>query len=148
MQPQPGEEAEKSPLTEEAESKPLPYYAGVKGLTLYAQPSPDSEIVTRLRLHQKVLRTKLVRGYAYVTVVESGATGWVDNGKLIWKLPVKTAPAKIETKTTLPETKPQEAATKEPPTPEETIAPPKPEKTDAWSKPQPGTVSPSIFNPF
>lgn len=80
--------------TPDIESQPLPFFVGVDGLALYSSPTVASPIITRLSLHQKVLRFKLEKGYAYIRAPESGEEGWVDNAKLIWKLPAKSAPIK------------------------------------------------------
>jgi hypothetical protein len=63
------------------------YYTGQAGVKLYPTPSVSSSCIAVLPLHQKVHRSKLKQGFAYVEVVGSGQAGWVDNGKLIWRLP-------------------------------------------------------------
>lgn len=68
------------------------YYASQAGTKLYAKPSFTSAVIGSLSLHQKVVRSQLDHGFAYVEVVGSGKQGWVENAKLIWKIPA-TAPA-------------------------------------------------------
>jgi len=69
-----------------AAAQSSPYYVGVDGLSLFPEPQPQNKTAT-LPLHQKVVRTRLERGWAFVTVEGSGLQGWVDNAKLIWRLP-------------------------------------------------------------
>jgi len=72
-----------------------PYYTAEAGVKLYSEPRLSESYIAELPLHQKVYRTTLERGFAYVEVEGSSQKGWVDNGKLIWRLPAAahTAPA-------------------------------------------------------
>ena len=131
---------------------PRVYYAGAEGLTVYSEPSTSSKVVGTLPLHEKVTRTKLDRGWAYVESSKSGVAGWVNNARLIWRLPTTpttAAPA------------PGEAPPEEPvaPTGEEPQAPVAPEATAPAAEPPPTAtpvpaaatprgVAPSIFNPY
>ena len=129
------------------------YYAGIEGLKVFGEPSASSKVVGALSLHEKVTRTKLERGYAYVESAKSGMKGWVINAQLLWRLP--TAP-----KTGAPA--PVEAQPEEPvaPTGEETPAPVAPEATAPAAEqpptatpvpaahPTPPGIAPSIFNPY
>jgi len=124
-----------------SETKPLPYYVGVDGLRLYQTPDVNSDVIARLRLHQKVMRSKLNKGYGFVTVVESGKQGWVDNAKLIWKLPAKTDG--IPPKRVL-----DEPNIAEPPKPIQNEEVRKPQDSDVEPPSQSDTISPSIFDPF
>jgi hypothetical protein len=63
------------------------YYAKAEGLQVYIEPSASSKVVGSLSLQEKVLRTKVERGYAYVESTKSGVKGWVDNAKLTWRPP-------------------------------------------------------------
>jgi len=64
----------------------LPYYVGESGVSLYPGPrAADAKRV--LDRHEKVIRTRLQSGWALVTVDRTGEQGWVDNAKLIWRLP-------------------------------------------------------------
>lgn len=142
----------------DTDSQQLPFFVGVDGLALYTNPTVTSSVITRLRLHQKVVRSKLEKGYAYISVPDSGREGWVDNAKLIWKLPLKSAPIK---KNPQPITDPAVNGTDEKPaapsegstnnsTSEDSIPINAPvQKPEA--KPtelEPGTLSPAIFNSF
>jgi hypothetical protein len=71
------------------------YFAAADGLALHADASGSSPVVGRLALHEKVVRTRLQSGYAYVESARGGAKGWVDNAQLVWRLPA--APAATET---------------------------------------------------
>jgi hypothetical protein len=73
---------------ESASSQPSVYYTAVTGLKLHSGPNAATTVLAELPLHQKVYRYKLERGYAYVEVEGSDKMGWVDNGQLIWRLPV------------------------------------------------------------
>jgi len=63
------------------------FYAAVAGMTVHAEASMSSDVVGRLALHEKVTRSRLEHGYAYVTADASGIEGWVDNAQLLWRLP-------------------------------------------------------------
>jgi len=63
------------------------YYAGIDGLAVYAQPSTSSEVVGHLTLYDRVTRSRLEHGYAYVAADRTGLQGWVDNAQLVWRLP-------------------------------------------------------------
>jgi hypothetical protein len=125
------------------------YYAGVEGLTVYGEPSASSKVVGTLALHEKVTRSDLQRGYAYVTSAQSGLAGWVSNAQLIWRLPAAApAPAGEE---------PEAPAAEEPGSPETTAPatePPSTTTTTAVPPPPPTStvpphgIPPSIFNPY
>jgi len=66
------------------------YYAASDGLVVHASASGSSATVGRLTLHQRVTRTELKSGWAYVTT-DGGLAGWVDNAQLIWRLPAAGA---------------------------------------------------------
>jgi hypothetical protein len=153
-----------------AESAPLAYYAGVDRLAVYSEPRSSASLLTQLPLHQKVYRSKMEKGYAYIKVEGSGITGWVDNARLIWRLPSpqQKAPMKTEERATEPapaveEKAPTAAEVAEPePTPtaaeaptEQTPSSPAAAPTSvspAQSAPAtpsaPRPIEPSIFNPF
>src|SRR6266550_6728640 len=97
------------------------YYAAVDGLKVYSEPSASSKVVGTLSLHEKVTRSKVERGYAYVESTKSVVKGWVDNAGLTWRSP--TAP-------------PAAASTPGEPKPEEPAAPPA-EDVQAPVAPQP-----------
>ncbi len=66
---------------------PTVYYAGVEGMKVYSEASAASKVIGTLSLHEKITRTGLERGYAYVQSSKTGIKGWVDNARLIWRLP-------------------------------------------------------------
>jgi hypothetical protein len=121
---------------------PRVYYAGVEGLKVYSEASVSSKVVGTLSLHEKVTRSKLERGYAYVETARSGLKGWVDNAQLVPRVPTAAAPA--------PE--PQEPSGPEP-TPPAEEAPPILTTTTLRAAPPTSTtiprgIPPSIFNPY
>jgi pyruvate/2-oxoglutarate dehydrogenase complex dihydrolipoamide acyltransferase (E2) component len=79
-------------LTSQEESTaPRVYYAGVENLKMFSQSKVADSPIAELPLHEKVLRYKLERGFAYVKVVRTGQKGWVRNADLIWR---KRTPSK------------------------------------------------------
>jgi hypothetical protein len=62
------------------------YYAASDGLVMRASASGSASIVGRLTQYQRVVRTQLVNGWAYVTT-DGGLSGWVDNAQLVWRVP-------------------------------------------------------------
>lgn len=73
---------------EETETEaPQVYYVGVENLRLYSEPAFSQDYVADLKQYQKVYRDKLEKGFARVKVDGSELSGWVDNAKLIWRLP-------------------------------------------------------------
>jgi hypothetical protein len=143
------------------------YYAGVDQLMVYSEPRSSASQLAQLPLHQKVYRSKIEKGYAYIKVEGTGVTGWVDNARLIWRLPSQQqkAPTKTEERAAEPAreapvakekaptpTTAAEAAEPEPtPTAAETPTEQKP-SSSAQSAPTapsaPRPIEPSIFNPF
>jgi hypothetical protein len=124
------------------------YYAGAEGVQVYSEPSASSKIVGKLSLHEKVIRTKLEKGYAYVQSTKSSVKGWVKNADLIQRLP--TAPTTGTPSPTSPEAPAAEELTPEAATPAGEL-PPTPTSTPvapAPSTPTRGGVAPSIFNPY
>ena len=130
---------------------PRVYYAGVEGLKVYSEASASSKVVGTLALYEKVTRTKLDRGYAYVESSKSAAKGWVNNAQLIWRVPTAPTtgtPAAVEEQ-------PEEPAAL---TGEEPQAPATPEATAPAAAPPPTATpvpqatprgaAPSIFNPY
>lgn len=61
------------------------YYAAREGLALFDQPTFSGRPLARLPLNEKLLRHKVEKGFAFVTVARTGARGWVENAKLGWK---------------------------------------------------------------
>jgi len=158
-----------------AASAPRTYYARIEGLKVYQDPSTSSKVVGTLSLHEKVMRYKVERGFAFVGSPKSDVKGWVDNAQLIWRLPAAPAAAAPSPGDAAPEeappeqVQPQEAQPEEAP-PEESAAPEggeaqapaTSEAPEADTEPLPATpqaappspiptpqpVTPSIFNPY
>jgi hypothetical protein len=173
---QPGAKPPEAVSAQSAETAPAVYYAGVDQLVVYSEPRPSASQLTQLPLHQKVYRSKIEKGYAYIKVEGSGVSGWVDNARLIWRLPSQQqkAPPKtekqagkpaqeapvVEEKASTPTTTAEVAEPE--PTPTATEAPaeqkpsspaaaptsvsPAPSAPTAPSTSRP--IGPSIFNPF
>jgi uncharacterized protein YgiM (DUF1202 family) len=172
-----GGEATPTPAPDVAEEAPRVYYAAVDGLKVFSEASASSKVVGTLNLHEKVTRTRLERGYAYVESSKSRKKGWVDNAKLAWRLPAPQkatpaqpgAPAQGEA-----EPRPAAPADEEPPAaqapaaptaleeappesapPEEAAPPAQPPAASApvpaapaTPKPTPHGVAPSIFDAY
>jgi hypothetical protein len=91
--------------------------------------------LAQLPLHQKVYRYKMEKGYAYVKVEGNGVSGWVDNARLIWRLPAQQQ--KAATKTQEQAVKPTQEAPEEKgksPTPTPTVETPEPEPAPVAEK--------------
>jgi hypothetical protein len=73
----------------------LVYFAGEDRLGVYAEASGRSAVVGHLALHEEVRRSEVSRGYARIRTPDDRVSGWVDNAKLIWRLP-EAAPASDE----------------------------------------------------
>jgi hypothetical protein len=69
------------------------FYSGIAGLRVYSEPTSSSDVVGTLALHEKITRTQVERGYARVWSTRTDVTGWVDNAKLIWRIPAATTAA-------------------------------------------------------
>lgn len=63
------------------------YYVAEAGLNVYAEPSARAQRVAELPLYERVLRSDLQRGYARIRTADDRVHGWVDNARLIWRLP-------------------------------------------------------------
>ncbi len=64
------------------------YYAASDGLVVRGDASPSAAVVGRLTQYQRVVRTQLKSGWAYVTT-DGGLSGWVDNAQLVWRVPAQ-----------------------------------------------------------
>lgn len=136
------------------------YYSAVQNLAVHSDSSGNSAILGRLALHEKVSRTRIEHGYAYVSAPQSKLEGWVDNAKLIWRLPPQHADSEPGTPPGTPAPRadsPQAEKTAPPaqPTPEPTASPsayPSPLPAvpeDAGAKPSNTQREiPKMFNPF
>ena len=100
------------------------FYSSVDGLPMHFLPSGSSQVVGRLALHEHVTRTDVQRGYAHV-VADNGLEGWVDNAKLLWRLPTSATPARTPAAAPhTPDVPTPETHTPVAPTPVETAPPP------------------------
>ena len=130
------------------------YYATADGTKVYAQPSSSSNVVGSLSLDEKVLRSRVERGYALIESSTTGVKGWVDNARLTWKAPGARSSAAPAVPPAAEEPEPaaeeEEAAPPEPtPEPTPTIAaPPAASPAAPTKKPTREGVDPSIFNPY
>jgi|GEM_PF-1860990 len=96
-------------------------YAGLQGLKVYKKPAPSSEVLGKLSLHQKVTRSKVDNGYAYVRVQGGKLEGWVVNSKLLSRVPAaKSAKGAAARQTPAAQ---GESATQAQPAPGEELAP-------------------------
>ena len=126
---------------------PRVYYAGVDGLKVYSEPSASSKVVGTLSLHEKVTRSGVERGYAYVTSSKSGLAGWVSNAQLIWRLPAAAGPAgEAAPEAPVAPEAPEPAAPAPEPPPTTTTT--RVRATSTSSTIPAGGVPPSIFNPY
>lgn len=148
---------------------PLPYYTSQPGMRLYTEPSFTSAHIAVLPLHQMVYRSRVDRGFAYVEVEGSGQRGWVDNARLIWRLPTaatgkagpdagsaRGGPAPVEStakpvsatpvSATEDATAPQPASTSDGPA--ATPAAAQQTSSDTAQPEDPTTADPSAFSPF
>jgi len=138
------------------------YYVTSGGTSLY--DAPRGRVVAQLAEFQKVERFGMKNGYAQVRVEATGASGWVDNAKLIWRLPSRpnavpeTPPAERleeDAATAAEESGAGESAPASPPAEpaaaavEATEPPPAPAPVPAAAiNPAPTQVNPSVFDPY
>jgi hypothetical protein len=131
------------------------FYVGADGLAVHAEASGSSRVIGRLSLRERVRRSELVRGYAHVVADTSGLDGWVDNGKLLWRLPAAGAgaapvrePPVVDGETPVPaaaeEAVPVEALEDQSVPPASAPPPSAPETPPAPAQP----VVPKDFDPF
>jgi len=73
------------------------FYSITAGLPVYATTSVSSKVLGRLSLHEKITRTRLEKGYAYVITENRQLEGWVENSRLDWRVPTKETPVKVPT---------------------------------------------------
>ena len=146
-----------APTPKTATQERRTYYAGIEGLKVYSEPSATSTVLGTLSQNEKVTRSKLERGYAFVESAKNGLTGWVDNAQLIWRLPTGPgtgAPTHVEAEPEEPEAPAREepsppAAPQPTPAPAAVFPTMVPAPTAApRSLPTPRPVGPSIFNPY
>jgi hypothetical protein len=128
------------------------YYVGVDQLAVYSEPRSSSSSLTQLPLHQKVYRYKTEKGYAYIKVEGTGVTGWVDNARLIWRLPSPQQKAATKTEEQAAKPAPEApVAEEQPPTTAAEAVKPEPMPTAAEApttqKPSPPAVAPTSVPP-
>ncbi|MBV5307082.1 MAG: hypothetical protein J0652_10350 [Desulfobulbaceae bacterium] len=70
------------------------YYVITSGLPVYSTASASSKVLGHLDRYEKVTRTRLEKGYAYVTSKNGSLKGWVENSRLDWRVPPKETPTK------------------------------------------------------
>lgn len=149
----------------QAQTKATPYYTGEASMKLYPEPRFSLSYIVELPLHQKVYRSKVERGFAYVEIEGSGKKGWLDNSKLVWRLQAPTKSAAAPTAAAAPveestgdvkaEPAPAAEAKEEPsaaPVEDSILAPAAAEAEEAppeSAEPEDTqNVDPSIFSPF
>jgi hypothetical protein len=123
------------------------FYSAVDGLTVHARPARSSEVVGRLPLHERVVRSKLEGGYAYVRAGRSGLEGWVDNSRLLWRLPTAGAPPAAAGEGE-PGPAAGEAAEAAPAASEPSAPAAQPAGEPAKPPAEPSKPKPSVFDPF
>lgn len=130
------------------------YYAGSADLPLYR--TPGGALIGRLPRYAKLYRSDLQRGFAHVRVEATGEAGWVENAKLIWRLPAHESSEQVSEplREAEAEAVPAAPVVVESPEPEraaQAVKPqqsPSPAAASSSSAPAKSTVAPSIFNPY
>jgi hypothetical protein len=125
------------------------YYSAVEGLTIYAEASRSSKVVGHLALHQRVTRSQLENGYAYIAADKGGLSGWVDNAQLIWRLPAAAASPAPSAPPALQGAAPADATA--PPAAEPTEIPPTAAPTPTATvaaQAAPPKPAPKMFDPY
>lgn len=125
------------------------YYSGSPDLPL--RRSPGGAIIKLLPQYTKLHREQLERSFAYVRVDATGETGWVENAKLVWRLPKQTSPQPAHDAGSQPaaeSSSPQTVEAAASPAPQADEAPPSPAAVSPSSAGSRSTVAPSIFNPY
>jgi hypothetical protein len=113
------------------------FFAGADDLAVRDAPSSSGKIVGYLSLHQKVVRSKLTKGYARVRSADGKLEGWVVNAKLLWKPPSAT-PVAAETPAAADAAPARTEPSSPSPEPDQPVDP-------APKKPVPGA---SVFDPY
>lgn len=142
------------------------YYVGSAGLAVHSEASASSKTIGRLGQYEKVIRTRLERGYAYIRSQSGAVQGWVDNAQLIWRVPARKPAPQPDSKAAAPSPSPEpvkaeEPAASPPPAPVVTetapppVATPEPAAVVPVSEPpptpspaKPAKARPEMFNPF
>ena len=127
--------------------EPTVYYTGEAGLPLHAAPGFDSETLATLPLHQKVLRTRTERGFAFVEVDGTGEQGWVENDKLIWRLP-EAPPEPPPARAPVPAAEAPAEVPAKAPAEVSTSSPDPDDAAPSVAPPDPDQARPAVFDPF
>jgi len=98
------------------------FFAITAGLPVYAKSSASSKVLGRLARHEKVTRTRLEKGYAYVITENGRLEGWVENSRLDWRVPAKETPRKVPTDEA--KSTPAQSESNQPEPPPERVTPP------------------------
>ena len=65
----------------------VPYYAAVDHVSVRDSARLSARVVGHLKLHQMVLRSGIDNGYARIRLPDGSLRGWVEDAKLVEKLP-------------------------------------------------------------
>jgi len=65
----------------------VPYFAAVDDLSVRNGARLSAKVVGHLELHQMVFRSGVDNGYARIRLPDGSLRGWVDDAKLVEKLP-------------------------------------------------------------
>jgi hypothetical protein len=129
------------------------YYSRMEGLKVYGAPSSSAAVVGALSLHEKVTRSRVDGGYAYVASTKRDLKGWVDNAHLIWRLP--SAPSAEATPEPAPAVgaQPEEPAAAAEAPPAAAAEEPQPAAAPADTQPaartaEPNGSEPSVFDAY
>ena len=122
-------------------SKSSTYYVGAESLPLFREPGRG--LLAKLPRNEKVVRSRVEKGWAFVRVAGTGLEGWVDNAGLVWRAEAAVESQPIST------TRAEVDAPTAPPVPDEPAEPPAPAQSDQTPE-QPGRapVPPSVFDPY
>lgn len=141
-------------------------FSGSPDLPLYR--SPGGAIIKRLPRCTKVYRDELDKGFAHVRVNLTGKAGWVENAKLIWRLPkakpwegsgsrsreptgcgvARAASGRTDASTIAAGGRVTGVTTAPTPVKTPESPPPAPAAASPSSAPAKPSVAPSIFNPY
>ncbi|WP_045223839.1 hypothetical protein [Methyloterricola oryzae] len=151
------------------------YYASSAGLAVHSEASASSKTIGRLDQYERVIRTRLERGFAFISSQSGAVQGWVDNAQLIWRVPTRKPAPQPDSKAAAPSPGPEPVKAEEPaaspppapvvtetapppaatPAPVEPAATPEPAAVVPVSEPpptaspaKPAKARPEMFNPF
>jgi hypothetical protein len=117
-------------------------------MKVYSSPSTASTVIGQLPSFDKVTRSKMERGYAYVTSSKSGVSGWVNNAQLLWRVP-NAQPAAVAPGVEAPSGEVSPAIAVPPTaTPLEPTATPHEARPPRTPTATPAGIAPSIFDAY